>query len=137
MRDRINKAVKKRESFRPFAPSVKLEKAHIYFEINQDMEFPYMLFTAQVKEEYKKVLPAITHVDGSARIQTVNKNDHPLYWKLINEFEKKSNIPILLNTSFNVKGQPIVCSPEDAVKTLLSTDIDALFIGQYYVKKNG
>ena len=136
MRDRINKAVKKRESFRPFAPSVKLEKAHIYFDVNQGVEFPYMLFTAQVKEEHKETLPAITHVDGSARIQTVNKEDHPLYWQLINEFEKKSNIPILLNTSFNVKGQPIVSSPEDAVKTLLSTDIDALFMGQYYVTKS-
>ncbi len=136
MRDRINKAVKKRESFRPFAPSVKLEKAHIYFENNQDRELPYMLITAQIKEEYKKQLPAITHVDGSARIQTVNKDDNPLYWKLINEFEKKSGMPILLNTSFNVKGQPMVCSPEDAVKTLLSTDIDALFMGQFYVTQS-
>lgn len=134
MRDRINRAVKMRESFRPFAPSVKLEKAHIYFENNQDRELPYMLFTAQVREEYKEVLPAITHVDGSARIQTVNKEANPLYWQLINEFEKKSDIPILLNTSFNVKGQPMVCSPEDAVKTLLSTDIDALFIGQFYIE---
>lgn len=135
MRDKINKAVKKRESFRPFAPSVKLEKAHIFFELNQYMELPHMLFTAQVKKEYRESLPAITHVDGSARIQTVNREEHPLYWQLIDEFEKKSNIPILLNTSFNVKGQPIVCSPEDAIKTLLSTDIDALFVGQYYVKK--
>lgn len=135
MRDRINKAVKKRESFRPFAPSVKLEKAHIYFEIEEGCELPHMLFTAQVKDNYKEVLPAITHVDGSARIQTVKKDEHHLYWQLINEFEKETNIPIILNTSFNVKGQPIVCSPEDAVKTLLSTDIDALFIGQFYVTK--
>lgn len=135
MRDRINKAVKKRESFRPFAPSVKLEKAHLYFEVEQNKEFPHMLFTAQVKEDHKENLPAITHVDGSARIQTVSKNDHPLYWQLIDEFEKRSDMPILLNTSFNVKGQPIVCFPEDAVKTLLSTDIDSLFIGKYHVKK--
>lgn len=135
MRDRINKAVKKRESFRPFAPSVKLEMSHIYFQNNQDRELPHMLFTAQVREEYKKALPAITHVDGSARIQTVNKDTNPLYWQLINEFEKKSGIPILLNTSFNVKGQPMVCSPEDAVKTLLSTDIDALFMGNFYIEK--
>ncbi len=135
MRDRINRAVKKRESFRPFAPSVKSEKAHIYFELDQNIELPYMLFTAQVREKYKETLPAITHVDGSARVQTVNKNDNPLYWELINEFEKKSNMPILLNTSFNVKGQPMVCSAEDAIKTLLSTDIDALFIEQFYIEK--
>lgn len=135
MQDRINKAVKKRESFRPFAPSVKLEKAHIYFDIEQGIELPYMLFTAPVREEYRKMLPAITHVDGSARIQTVNKDDHKLYWDLLDKFEKISNIPILLNTSFNVKGQPIVCSPDDAIKTLFSTDIDALFIEKFYVRK--
>jgi hypothetical protein len=125
MRDRINKAVKNRESFRPFAPSVKLEMSHRYFENNQDRELPHMLFTAQVREEYKKALPAITHVDESGRIQKVNKDTNPLYWQLINELEKKSGIPILLNTSFNVKGQPMVCSPEDVVKTpeLLRKDV--------------
>ena len=135
MQDRINRIVKKRESFRPFAPSVKLEMAHIYFDIEQGVEFPYMLFTASVREKYRGILPAITHVDGSARIQTVNKHDHKLYWNLLDQFEKISNIPVLLNTSFNVKGQPIVCSPDDGIKTLLSTDIDALFIENFYIKK--
>ncbi len=135
MKNKINKVVKKREEFRPFAPSVKLDKAHLFFDVNPMQEFPYMLFTVQVKEQHRDFLPAITHIDGSARLQTVNKIDHPLYWKLLDHFENKTKYPILLNTSFNVKGQPIVNTPNDAIMTLLSTEIDALFIGNYLVRK--
>jgi len=133
MRDRINALVKKRESFRPFAPSVKLESAHEYFDMPHLHEFPHMLYTVPVREKYRSVLPAITHVDGSARVQTVNKNYAEKYWRLINEVEKTLGIPIILNTSFNVKGQPIVCTPIEAIQTLLDTNIDALFMGNYLI----
>ena len=133
MRNRINALVKKRESFRPFAPSVKLESVHKYFDVPYLHELPHMLYTVPVKEEYKNILPAITHIDGSARVQTVNRNYARKYWSLIDEVEKTSGIPIILNTSFNVKGQPIVCTAIEAIKTLLDTNIDALFMGNYLI----
>jgi carbamoyltransferase len=135
MKDRINKAVKKREAFRPFAPVVKFEKASSYFDLESSLELPHMLFTVNVRDKYRNLLPSVTHQDGSARLQTVNKKDHLLFWNLIDDFEKLSNIPVILNTSFNVKGQPIVCSPFDAVNTFLDTEIDALFINNFYVRK--
>lgn len=135
MKEKINKSVKMRELFRPFAPSVKLEKAPIFFDIDPNQEFPFMLFTMDVKEKYRAILPAITHEDGSSRVQTVSKDDHPLYWKLLNEFEKLSGIPILLNTSFNVNGRPMVCSPDDAIQVLLLTNIDCVFIENFIVMK--
>lgn len=133
MRDRINKLVKKREGFRPFAPSVKLESAHNYFDMPKMHEFPHMLFTVPVRDKYRQILPAITHVDGSARVQTVNKEYAEQYWLLIDEFEKIKGIPIILNTSFNVKGQPMVCTPIEAIETLIDTNIDALFMGDYLI----
>lgn len=133
MRDRINALVKKREAFRPFAPSVKLEAAHEYFNIPYMHEFPHMLYTVPVKKQYQTSLPAITHVDGSARIQTVNKKYAEKYWYLLDAIEKKSGIPIILNTSFNIKGQAIVRTPEEAINTLIATNIDALFMGNYLI----
>ncbi len=136
MRDHINELVKKRESFRPFAPSVKFERAHEYFEIPKEREFPHMLYTVKVKEKYCDKFPAITHVDRTARIQTVNKKHAELYWLLLDEVEQRTGYPMVLNTSFNVKGQPIVCTPEEAIDTLIATNIDALFMGDYLITVN-
>ncbi len=135
MRDKINKMVKKREAFRPFAPSVKLEKAHLFFEIPENKAFPTMLFTVPVRAEYKDLFPAITHVDGTARIQTVAKSEHPLYWRLIDQFEAKTGCPMLLNTSFNIRGQPIVRDAQEAINTFLNMNIDALFIENKFFEK--
>jgi carbamoyltransferase len=135
MRNRINALVKKREEFRPFAPAVTAEAAGQYFEIRDGEESTYahMLFVTHVRRSYRDQLPAITHVDGSARVQTVAKEDQPRFWTMLNAFGKVSNLPILLNTSFNVRGQPIVCTPTDAVDTFLAARLDALVIGNYLI----
>ena len=135
MRDRINSLVKKREGFRPFAPAVTTEAAREYFEIAEGDEDAYenMLFICQVKAEYRDQLPAVTHVDGSARVQTVSENGNPPFWQLLREFERLSGLPMLLNTSFNVKGQPIVCTPQEALDTFLFARLDALVIGNSIV----
>lgn len=135
MKDIINAKVKRRESFRPFAPSVLEESAAEYFDMTGLRESPYMLFTVPVKEDKRAVIPAVTHVDGTSRIQTVNKKVNPLYHSLISEFKNITGVPLVLNTSFNVKNEPIVCSPEDAVKCFLSANIDSLLIGSYYVTR--
>ncbi len=136
MRDRINLLIKQRESFRPFAPSVKFETAHHYFDIPCGREFPHMLYTVPVKDEYKSILPAITHVDGTARIQTVNRRYAEKYWLLLDAVEQLSGIPLVLNTSFNMRGQPIVCTPEEAIRTLILAKLDALFMGNFLITVN-
>ena len=113
MRDHINKNVKFREYFRPFAPAVLEEDLYNYFSINQSS--PHMLIACNVKKDKKKLIPAVVHVDNTCRTQSVSKNINFKFWKLINEFKKISGIPVLLNTSFNIKGQPIVNSPMDAI----------------------
>jgi carbamoyltransferase len=135
MRDRINSLVKKREAFRPFAPAVTVEAAADYFEIEKGDEALYanMLFVTQVREPYRHQFPSITHVDGSARVQTVAREDSPLFWSLLTEFGAINGAPILLNTSFNVAGQPIVCMPSEAIDTFLTARLDALVIGSYVV----
>lgn len=135
MRDRINRMVKKREEFRPFAPAVTAETAARYFDIGEGDESTYahMLFVAQVRTQYQKQLPAVTHVDGSARIQTVTKEEQTRFWMLLNEFGKLTGFPILLNTSFNLRGQPIVCTPREAIDTFLTAQLDALMIGDQLV----
>ena len=135
MRDRINRMVKKREEFRPFAPAVTAETAARYFDIGEGDESTYahMLFVAQVRTQYQKQLPAVTHVDGSARIQTVTKEEQTRFWMLLNEFGKLTGLPILLNTSFNLRGQPIVCTPREAIDTFLTAQLDALMIGDQLV----
>ncbi len=135
MRSRINHLVKKREEFRPFAPAVTAETAVQYFDIREGDEptYAHMLFVAQVRKQYQRQLPAITHVDGSARVQTVQREDNPRFWALLNAFGKVAGLPILLNTSFNVRGQPIVCTPEEAVDTFLAVRLHALVIGNYVV----
>ena len=131
MRDKINALVKKREGFRPFAPVVKREAAAEIFEIppGDEEAFAHMLFVTHVRPEYRDKLPATTHVDGSARVQTVAQQDNPKLWQLLNTFAESTGMPVLLNTSFNVRGQPIVCTPEEAIETFLKARLDALVLG--------
>lgn len=138
IRDKINQIVKKRESFRPFAPSVKREKAHIYFEVEESSTFSCMLFVMPVRPNYYTQLPAITHKDGTARVQTVDRDEHPFYWKLLDKFEEKTGLPMLLNTSYNVRGQPIICTEKEAIDAFLTIDIDALVIENllFYKEQN-
>ncbi|MBU1130023.1 hypothetical protein KKE45_01735, partial [Patescibacteria group bacterium] len=137
MKDIVNLKVKKRESFRPFAPVILEECVKDYFEISGELSksTDYMLMVYPVKEEVKKKIPAIVHVNGTGRLQTIKKESNLLYYSLVKSYYKKTGIPVLLNTSFNIRGEPIVCTPQDAVKCFLSTDIDYLVIGNYLVKK--
>lgn len=130
--DIINAKVKHREWFRPFAPSVLVEHAEQWFET--DRPLPYMQFTVPVLEERRSTVPAITHVDGSARVQTVSKDFNPLYHDLITQFHTLTGVPLLLNTSFNDAGDPIVESPGDAIDCLLKTDLDCIVLGRYLVR---
>ncbi|APO46205.1 hypothetical protein BS614_20710 [Paenibacillus xylanexedens] len=132
----INAMVKMREGYRPFAPSVLEEKAADYFEVPGGMEkSPYMIFVLNVKEDKRKLLGAITHVDGTARIQTVSSQTNPRYWSLIRAFEALTGIPIILNTSFNNNVEPIVDSATDAIVSYLTTKLNYLVIGNYLIRK--
>ena len=135
MKDRINAKVKRREPFRPFAPSVLEEEASAYFELSGLTSSPFMLFTLPVRAEQRPLIPAVTHVDGTARIQTVSRQANPLFWELIWKFKRLTGIPLVLNTSFNVRNEPIICCPEDAIRCFLSTDIDCLAMDRYLVEK--
>ena len=132
MKDKINRVIKKREGFRPFAPMVTKEKQHEFFDMVDDI--PYMNQVVKVKEEYRDKLPAVTHVDGSARVQTVYT--HTQIHDLLKEFEKISGYPILLNTSFNVKDKTMVLTPKDAVDTYFDTEMDILVMGNYVMFKS-
>ncbi|WP_440651111.1 carbamoyltransferase family protein [Candidatus Pelagibacter sp. HIMB1495] len=154
MQKQLNLKVKYRESFRPFAPSVLREDVNEWFEHNSDS--PYMLFVADVKKDKRRVMtekekalfgieklniprssiPAITHVDYSARIQTVHMDTNSRYYELISKFKEKTNCPIVVNTSFNVRGEPIVCTPKDAFKCFMGTELDVLAIGNYLLIKD-
>jgi len=134
MKDVVNRKIKFREAFRPFAPSVLREKASEYFDIKEDLESPYMLLVAPVKEN-KRVIPAVTHVDYSARIQTVRCEDNPIFYDLINEYYKLTGVPVIINTSFNVRGEPIVCKPEEAYMCFMRTNIDYLVMGNFLLNK--
>ena len=136
MRDRVNAAVKMREGFRPFAPVVLEDKMYDIFEVERDDAYRYMLVTLPVKEAYRDQLPAITHVDGSARLQTISCEENPLYYKIIQYFYELTKIPVLLNTSFNVKGQVIVHTPQEAIDTFWNTGIDSVFLGCYEMSKS-
>lgn len=138
MKNIVNSKIKFRELFRPFAPSVLLEKAEDFFELPQaERHFParFMLYVTPVKEEKRGEVPAITHVDGSARPQTVFKEQNPLYYGLIERFANLTGVPLLLNTSFNLKGEPIVCTPKDAFNTFTKSGLDLLVLGNKVVKK--
>ena len=154
MQKQLNLKVKYRESFRPFAPSILREDVNKWFEYDSDS--PYMLFVADLKKDKRLVMtrdeeelfgidklniprsivPAITHVDYSARIQTVHASTNPLYQKVILKFKEMTGCPILVNTSFNVRGEPIVCTPTDAFKCFMGTGIDMLAIGNFLLKKD-
>jgi carbamoyltransferase len=153
MQAQMNLKIKFREGFRPFAPSILAEKLDDYFEMNEDS--PYMLLVAYVKKERQKEMnpdeqklfgieklniirsgiPAVTHVDYSARIQTVHKETNKLYYELLKKFDEDYGCPVIINTSFNVRGEPIVCSPEDAYKCFMRTNIDYLIMGNYLLDK--
>jgi len=133
MKDYVNARVKFREIFRPFAPAVLKEHCSDYFNINQ--ESPHMLIAVQAKVENKEKIAATVHIDGSSRVQTVSQGNNLRFWNLLNTFYKKTGVPVLLNTSFNVKGQPIVNTPKEAIDTLLSTNIDCLVMGDFIVEK--
>ncbi|NMD07039.1 MAG: hypothetical protein GYA66_03570, partial [Phyllobacteriaceae bacterium] len=153
MQSVLNLKVKYRESFRPFAPSVLRENVAEWFEIDSDS--PYMLLVADVvKKKRRKMtakeealfgieklnvprsdIPAVTHVDYSARVQTVHKDTNPLYHALIKDFGKKTGCPVVVNTSFNVRGEPLVCSPEDAFRCFMGTEIEVLVVGNCVLRK--
>jgi carbamoyltransferase len=138
MKDIVNTKIKFREPYRPFAPSVLVEKTHEFFNLEEPSKrFParFMLYIVTVKDDKKDVLPAITHVDGTARPQTVNKKNNPLYYKLIDSFGAATGVPVVLNTSFNLKGEPVVNTPADAYSTFMRSGIDLLVMGNFTVKK--
>ena len=149
----LNEKIKFRESFRPFAPSILKEELKNYFHFS-NVDSPYMLFVANLKKEFRlnqadqknlfgleklnfvrSLLPAITHVDFSSRIQTVDKKTNPKFYKLLKNFGKKTGYPILVNTSFNIRGEPIVCSPEDAYNCFIKTNMDILALGNFIISK--
>lgn len=132
MRDILNNRIKYREVFRPFAPSVLKEYTEEYFENSNPS--PFMSFAYKTKEDKRHIIPAVVHVDGTARLQTVNKDTNPLYWKLITEFMNITGVPVLLNTSFN-ENEPIVCSPQEALDCFLRTKMNVLAIGNFIINK--
>ncbi len=135
-KDIINEMVKKREGYRPFAPSVLEECAAEYYDLPCDGDqFSYMIFVVNVAEEKRPILGAVTHVDGTARIQTVSRATNPRYWELIDEFGKITGVPVVLNTSFNNNAEPIVDSVDDAIVCFLTTKLNALVIGDYLIHK--
>ena len=128
----VNLKIKFRESFRPFAPTILEDRTGEYFEF--DRPSPYMLFVATVRPD-KRTIPAVTHVDGSARLQTISRNQNPLYYDLIAEFDRQTGCPVIINTSFNVRGEPIVCTPEDAWRCFMRTEMDCLVLGSFIMEK--
>ncbi len=133
-RDRVNDAVKFRENWRPFAPSVLIERAPEYFE--DFYPSPYMILTFWANKEKAHEIPAVVHVDGSARVQSVERSVNPRYYDLIEEFGRLTGVPVVLNTSFNLKGDPIVCTPKDAIQTFYTSGLDDLIIGDFVVSKS-
>jgi carbamoyltransferase len=131
-RDRVNLKIKFRESFRPFAPAVLAERAAEYFEL--DRESPFMLLVAQARDGATR-LPATTHVDGSARLQTVDRETNGLFHELLSAFDRLTGTPVLINTSFNVRGEPIVCTPADALACFNATGMDRLVIDRFVLRK--
>lgn len=133
MKAKINSEVKFREAYRPFAPSATVEAAKEFFDL--EVEAPFMLKVCQVRKDKQALLPAITHVDGSARLQTVRKETNPLYHALIEQLGQRTGVPVVLNTSFNIQGEPVVESPRDAIRCFYSTGLDYLAIGSFIVSK--
>lgn len=134
MKDILNAKVKHREMFRPFAPVVLQEKVHEWFEIDKDEE-SFMLFVYPFKEEKRKFVPSVVHVDGSGRLQTINKEQNLKYYSIIKEYEKLTGIPIIINTSFNIRGEPIVCTPQQAYRCMMGTGIDYLVMDNFIIAR--
>jgi carbamoyltransferase len=135
MKDKINAAVKYREAFRPFAPAVLAERAHDYFEMPEGVTVPYMEQVYPIRKEHAAKIPAVVHNDGTGRLQTVSMEIAPLFHEVISDYEKITGIPLVLNTSFNVQGEPIVCSPRDAIRTFFACGLDILVMGNNVVVK--
>jgi carbamoyltransferase len=133
MNAKVNNAVKFREWWRPFAPWFKKEAAPEFLESAYDS--PFMILTAPVRSEKRSIIPSFTHVDGSARPQTVEREINPLYYRMIDEFGKITGVPMVMNTSFNLRGQAIVQTPTDALRTFFSSGMNALVIGSFLVEK--
>ena len=154
MQKKLNLKVKFRESFRPFAPSILREDLNDWFDLNQDS--PYMLLVADVQKKIqipisekdqklfgidklnvkRSTIPAVTHIDYSARIQTVHEKTNPKYYKLLKKFKEITNCPVLVNTSFNIRGEPIVCTVEDAFRCFMGTNLDILVCGNFILNKS-
>jgi carbamoyltransferase len=137
MRDRVNLAVKYRESYRPFAPAILEEAQAAYFPTLRGQPIPYMEKAVPITPKMRARIPAVVHVDGTARLQTVRKDEIPLFHRLISTFRDRTGVPVLLNTSFNVRGEPIVESPRDAIRTFYASGLDALAIGDFLIEKHG
>ena len=137
MQEILNLKVKHREKFRPFAPVICEDDALEYFECDKPIPEPtdFMLMVYPIKKEKQKLIPAVTHVDGSGRLQTIRRSQNKLYYDLIKEFGRLSGTPILINTSFNIRGEPIVCTPYDAHKCMMGTGIDYLVMGKFLIKR--
>jgi len=139
MKDIVNVKIKFREPFRPFAPSILVERAGEYFDLDEpEKHYParFMLYVTDVREDKREILPAITHVDGTGRLQTVRKELNPKYYRLIETFGEATGVPVLLNTSFNLKGEPVVNTPEEAYNSFSASGMDLLVLGNYLVTKN-
>ncbi len=134
MKDILNLKIKRRESFRPFAPSILRERVLDWFE--QDDEVPFMMKVFQIREDKRQHISAVTHVDGSGRLQTVSEDTNPRYYRLIQSFNELTGVPILLNTSFN-ENEPVVCNPEEALECFLRTNMDVLVLDNWYLERNG
>jgi carbamoyltransferase len=135
MREVVNQRVKLREEFRPFAPAALVEKADDYFDMQGVVRSDFMEFVVPARPLGAEKTKAVVHSDGSARIQTVDRTDNEPFWKVIEAFGRRTGVPVVLNTSFNVRGEPIVCTPQDAIRCFLSTDIDLLALENYIVRK--
>jgi carbamoyltransferase len=132
MKDILNARVKRRESFRPFAPSIKREAVPDWFEADADVPFMSRVFT--IRPDKRGRVPAVTHVDGTGRLQTVDKQSASLYYRLIDEVERLTKVPMILNTSFN-ENEPIVCTPEEALDCFLRTEMDVLVLERYFLSR--
>jgi carbamoyltransferase len=137
MQEILNLKVKHREKFRPFAPVVCMDDALKYFDCDRPIPSPtdFMLMVYPIKEKWQNKIPSVTHVDGSGRLQTIKRNQNKRYYDLIKKFGKLSGIPILINTSFNIRGEPIVCTPQDAYKCMMGTEIDYLIMNKFLIKR--
>lgn len=134
-KDIVNAAIKFREAFRPFAPAILLEKTHEWFDCAPGTKVPFMERVLMFRPEKREIVPAVVHADGSGRLQTVDRDSSPRYHALISEFDRLTGVPIVLNTSFNLNGEPIVCSPEDALRTFYTCALEVLYLGNVRITK--